>query len=177
VRHLHRDTQLVRGGLSRSHHDETSEALYLTSGYVYPTAGDAEAAFKGESDRFIYSRYGNPTGAMFEDRLSLVEGAEKCFATASGMAAVFAALACQLRTGDRIVASRALFGSCHYVLSEILPRFGIETVLVDGTDFDEWDTALSEKTQCVFLESPSKLMGAIGLRKGCGRGGRPEYIP
>ena len=109
-------TQLVRGGLHRSPHGETSEALFLNSGFVYDSAEQSEARFKGEDDGFIYSRYGNPTVTMFEERLALLEGAEVCFATASGMAAVHAALACQVRAGDRVVASRALFGSCHVVL-------------------------------------------------------------
>jgi O-succinylhomoserine sulfhydrylase len=148
-------TQLVRGGLSRSSHGETCEALYLTSGFVYESAGSAEARFKGEEDGFVYSRYGNPTVAMFEDRLKALEGAEACFATASGMAAVHAALACQLKAGDRLVASRALFGSCHQIITNILPRFGVETVLVDGTDLDQWRDALKEGAACIFLETPS----------------------
>ena len=148
-------TQLVRGGLSRSHFDETAEAMYLTSGYVYSSAAEAEAAFKGERQRFIYSRYGNPTVAMFEERLRLLEGAEACMATASGMAAVFASMACLVSAGDRVVASRALFGSCHVILTEILPRMGIETVLVDGTDLTEWEQALAPGAKAVFLESPS----------------------
>jgi len=150
-----RQTQLVRGGQTRSAFDETSEALYLTSGYVYGSAEEAEAAFKGNSERFIYSRYGNPTVMMFEERLRRLEGAESCRATASGMAAVFASLLCQLKTGDRVVSSRALFGSCHVILAEILPRFGIETVLIDGRDLDAWEQALAPGAACVFLETPS----------------------
>ena len=148
-------TNLVRGGLSRSAFDETSEALFLTSGYVYPSPEEAEAAFKGDIQRYQYSRYANPTVAMFEERLRLLEGAEACYATASGMSAVFAALLCQIKAGDRVVASRALFGSCHYIITELLPRYGVETVLVDGTDLDAWKTALSEKTAAVFIETPS----------------------
>ncbi|WP_420346787.1 O-succinylhomoserine sulfhydrylase [Pelagibius sp.] len=148
-------TELVRGGQARSAFDETSEALYLTSGYVYSSAEEAEAAFKGDKERFVYSRYANPTVAMFEDRLRLLEGAEACRATASGMGAVFAALICQLKAGDRVVASRALFGSCHYIVSEMLPRYGIETQLVDGTDLEAWEAALSRPATCVFLETPS----------------------
>ena len=148
-------TELVRGGLARSAFDETSEGLFLTSGYVYPSPEDAEAAFTGELKRYQYSRYANPTVAMFEERLRLIEGAEACYATASGMAAVFAALMCQLRTGDRVVASRALFGSCHYIITELLPRYGIESVLVDGTDLEAWDRALGRPTACVFIETPS----------------------
>jgi O-succinylhomoserine sulfhydrylase len=150
-----RQTQLVRGGLARSGFDETAEALYLTSGYVYASAEEAEAAFKGESDRYIYSRYANPTVRMFEERLCRIEGAEDCRATASGMAAVFAALLCQLKAGDRVVASRALFGSCHVILTEILPRLGIETRLIDGRDLDAWQAALAPGAACVFLETPS----------------------
>ncbi len=148
-------TIMVRGGLDRSQFDETAEAIYPTSGYVYASAAEAEAAFAGELDRFIYSRYGNPTVSMFEERLRLLEGAEACMATASGMAAVYAALASHLAAGDRVVGSRALFGSCHVILTEILPRFGVETVLVDGTDLDQWSAALSTPAQAVFVESPS----------------------
>ncbi len=148
-------TKLVRGGLTRSEFDETAEALYLTSGYVYGSAAEAEAAFAGDVDHYIYSRYGNPTVTTFEERLRLLEGAEACLATGSGMAAVFASLACQLSAGDRLVASRALFGSCHVIATEILPRFGVETVVVDGTDLDAWADALSVPTSAVFLETPS----------------------
>lgn len=148
-------TRLVRGGLTRSSFGETCEALYLTSGFVYESAGSAEARFKGEEDGFVYSRYGNPTVAMFEDRLKGLEGAEACFATSSGMAAVHAALASQLKAGDRLVASRALFGSCHQIVTNILPRFGVETVLVDGTDLDQWRDALKDGAACIFLETPS----------------------
>ena len=148
-------TRLVRGGQERSAFEETSEGLFLTSGYVYGTADEAEKAFKGDVERYMYSRYANPTVTMFEKRLAQLEGAEKCISTSSGMAAVFAALACQLQAGDRVVASRALFGSCLYIIDEQLPKFGIETVLVDGTDLDHWKQALSKKTQCVFLETPS----------------------
>ncbi len=148
-------TQAVRGGTKRSEFGETSEALYLTSGYVYTSAEEAEAAFKGDVKRYMYSRFGNPTVAMFEERLRLIEGAESCRATATGMAAVFAALMCQLRAGDRLVASRALFGSCQFVVTELLPRYGIETTTVDGSDLDQWKRALAKKTRAVFLETPS----------------------
>ncbi len=154
-RPLSEATALIRGGLNRTAFDETAEAIFMTSGYVYASAADAEAAFAGETDRFIYSRYGNPTVAMFEERLRLIEGAESCKATASGMAAVFASLASFLSAGDRVVASQALFGSCSVILTEILPRLGIETVLVDGCKLDEWEAALSVQTNAVFLESPS----------------------
>ena len=152
------ETRLVRGGLARSGHDETSEALFLTSGYVYGAAEEAEAAFKGETDRFVYSRYGSPTVAMFEERLRLIEGAEACMATSSGMAAVWNALLSQLKAGDRLVSSRALFGSCHHIVDKLLPRFGVETVFVDGRDLDDWAAALSKPTRCVFLETPSNPM-------------------
>ena len=148
-------TELVRGGLERSAFGETSEGLFLTSGYVYPSPEAAEAAFKGEIKRYQYSRYANPTVAMFEERLRLIEGAETCYATATGMAAVFAAIMCQVKAGDRVVASRALFGSCDYIIAELLPRYGIESVLVDGTDMDAWERALSRPTACVFIETPS----------------------
>ena len=124
-------TQLIRGGTRRTGFDETDEAIFMTSGFVYEKAEDAEAAFKNEIDRFIYSRYGNPTVEMFQDRMSLLEGAEACRATASGMAAVFASLACSTDAGNRVVGSRALFGSCQYILTEILPRFGIDITIVD----------------------------------------------
>ena len=148
-------TRLVRGGTERSAFGETSEGLFLTSGYVYESAEEAEQAFKGEKQRYMYSRYANPTVTMFEKRLALLEGAETCVSTAPGMAAVFAALASQLKAGDRVVSSRALFGSCLYIIAEQLPKFGIETVLVDGIDLEEWKAALSTETQCVFLETPS----------------------
>ncbi len=148
-------TALVRGGLERSGFDETAEALYLTSGYVYSSAAEAEKAFAGDHDRYIYSRYGNPTVTTFEERLRLLEGAEACRATASGMAAVFAALACYVRAGDRVVGSRALFGSCFVILNEILPRLGVDTELIDGTSLEEWDRALAAGARAVFLETPS----------------------
>lgn len=155
---LRPQTRLVRAGLSRSQFRETSEALYLNSGFVFETAAQAEAAFKGENDSYIYSRYGNPTVSVFEERLAALEGADMCRATATGMAAVFSSIACQVRAGERVVASRALFGSCHFIVDQILPRWGIETVFVDGTNLDEWEAALSKPTRAVFLESPSNPM-------------------
>ncbi|HEX4571245.1 MAG TPA: O-succinylhomoserine sulfhydrylase [Dongiaceae bacterium] len=148
-------TKLVQGGVLRSPFGETCEAIYMTSGYVYGSAEEAEAAFANTKPRFIYSRFSNPTVQMFEDRMALLEGAQAARATATGMAAVFAALACLLRAGDRVVASDALFGSCQYILAEILPRFGVETVFVDGRDLGQWKKALSRKTQAVFIETPS----------------------
>lgn len=152
------DTNAVRGGIDRTAFEETSEALFLTSGYVYDTAEAAEAAFAGETDRFIYSRYGNPTIRMFEERLRLLEGGEACWATASGMAAVFNALLALVESGDRIVAARALFGSCSVILSELLPRFGVHTDFVDGTNLSEWEKALSTPAKAVFFETPSNPM-------------------
>lgn len=152
------DTKAVRGGINRTSFEETSEALFLTSGYVYDTAEAAEAAFAGETDRFIYSRYGNPTIRMFEERLRLLEGGEACWATASGMAAVFNALLALVKTGDRIVAARGLFGSCSIILSELLPRFGVHTEFVDGTDLEAWKRALSTPAKAVFFETPSNPM-------------------
>ena len=148
-------TILVRGGTTRSPHDETCEALFMTSGFVYDTAAAAEQAFAQEGSRFVYSRYRNPTVAMFEERLRLLEGAEACRATASGMAAVFAALLCRLRAGQRVVSSRALFGSCHYIVADLLPRWGIETVLIDGRNLGAWEAALAGGAALAFCESPS----------------------
>ncbi len=148
-------TILVRGGSTRSAHDETCEALFMTSGFVYDTAAAAEQAFAQEGSRYVYSRYRNPTVAMFEERLRLVEGAEACRATASGMAAVFAALLCRLRAGQRVVSSRALFGSCHYIVADLLPRWGIETALIDGRDLGAWEAALAGGAALAFCESPS----------------------
>ena len=155
------DTILVRGGLLRSGFDETSEAIFLTSGYVYATAEEAEAAFEGETDRYIYSRYANPTVTMFEERMRLLEGAEAAWATASGMAAVFYSLAAILETGNRVVAARGLFGSCLVILDELLPRFGINTDFVDGEDLEQWERALATPTDAVFFESPSNPMQTL----------------
>lgn len=152
------DTLAVRGGLSRSGFEETAEALYLTSGFVYDSAEDAEAAFAGDVDRFVYSRYGNPTVEMFQERLRALEGAQACTATGSGMGAVFTALAALLGAGDRVVASRGLFGSCFVILDEILPRWGVETVFVDGADLDQWRAALATPATAVFFETPSNPM-------------------
>ncbi len=152
------DTLAVRGGTTRSGFDETSEALFMTSGFVYGSAAEAAAAFAGETDHYMYSRLRNPTVAMLEERLALLEGAEGAWATASGMSAVFNALAATLRAGDRVVAGRALFGSCFQVLDQILPRFGITTELVDGTDLAAWERALATPARAVFLETPSNPM-------------------
>ena len=148
-------TRMVRGGTRRSQFQETSEAIFMTSGFIYTEAEQAEAAFKNENDCFIYGRFANPTVEMFQDRMCLAEGAEACRGTATGMAAVFASLACHVNAGDRVVGSRALFGSCLFVLTDILPRFGVETIIVDGTDLDQWEQALAKPTAAVFLETPS----------------------
>jgi O-succinylhomoserine sulfhydrylase len=151
-------TKLVRGGLERSPYGETSEALYLNSGFVYDAPETAESRFDGtnnDPDAYVYGRYGNPTVSMFEQRLALLEGAEACYGVASGMAAVYGALACVLKTGDHIVSSRALFGSCYQIITNILPRFGITHTLVDGGDMAAWEAAFTPATRCVFLETPS----------------------
>ena len=150
-----KQTQLVRGGLLRSQHGETSEAIFMNSGYVFNSAEEAKARFAGELDGYLYSRYGNPTVTMFEERMALNEEAEACFATASGMAAVFASLMSFLKSGDHVVSSRALFGSCYHILDQILPRYGIITHLIDGIDLLQWEKHITNKTKCIFLESPS----------------------
>jgi O-succinylhomoserine sulfhydrylase len=148
-------TVMTQSAILRSQFMETCEGLFLTSGYVYGSAEEAEAAFANDGSRYVYSRYANPTVSMFEERLRLLEGAEACRGTASGMAAVFASLACFLKAGDRVVGSRALFGSCLYILQNVLPRLGVETAIVDGRDLDQWRSALKPGARAVFLESPS----------------------
>jgi len=149
-------TLAVHAGTRRSQYNEVSEAIFLTQGFVYDTAEQAEARFiKAGRDEFIYARYGNPTVAMFEDRIAALEGAEDAFATASGMAAVNGALTAMLKAGDHVVSSRALFGSCLYILEDILRRFGVEVTLVDGTDLGQWKAALRPGTRAVFFESVS----------------------
>ncbi len=148
-------TQLVHGGSLRSEFEETSEALFLTQGYLYDTMEQAEARFKGDEPGFIYSRFANPTVAMFERRMALLEGAEAARATASGMAAVTASLMGQLKAGDHVVAAKALFGSCLYVVEELLPRFGVASTLVEGADLDAWRAAMRPNTKTAFLESPT----------------------
>ena len=161
-------TKLVRGGTNRSEHGETSEAMFLNSGFVYPDAETAERRFAGEDQGYVYARYGNPTVTMFEDRLRLLEGAEACYGTASGMAAVFGAIACQVKAGDHLVSSRALFGSCFQIVTNILPRFGIKTTLVDGRDLTAWKEAITQETRCVFLETPSNpMLEAIDIAAVC----------
>lgn len=151
-------TLLVRGGTMRSSMDETAEALFLTSGFVYESADQAEATFNGTATHFQYSRFGNPTVSMLEARLAALEGAEACRCTATGMAAVHSALLSHLKTGDRVVASRALFGSCHWIVSTLLPRYGIATEFVDGGDLGQWQAALSRPAALVLLETPSNPM-------------------
>jgi O-succinylhomoserine sulfhydrylase len=147
-------TRLVHGGTGRSPLGETSEALYLTSGFTYGMAEDAEGRFADRLPGFMYSRVANPTVAMFEKRMALLEGAEEAAATATGMAAVHASLFCQLRAGKRVVAARCIFGSCHWILTELLPRFGVEVELVDGKDLDAWADALRKPADIVFFETP-----------------------
>jgi O-succinylhomoserine sulfhydrylase len=155
ARHFRPETRLVHAGTTRSPFGEMSEALFLTQSYVYDTAASAEARFKGEEAGFIYSRYGNPTVAMFEARMCAFEGAESARATATGMAAVTTALMGQLKAGDHVVAAKALFGSCRYVVEEYLPRYGIASTLVEGTDLDQWQQAVRPNTRTFFLESPT----------------------
>ncbi|WP_309087623.1 O-succinylhomoserine sulfhydrylase [Phenylobacterium sp.] len=149
------ETQAVRGGLMRTEHGEISEALFLTQSFSYDSAGSADARFAGEAPGFIYQRFGNPTTEMFEQRLALIEGAEACKATASGMAAVQLALMGLVRAGDHIVAGRALFGSCRWILSEWMPRFGVETTYVDATDIGAWKNAVRPNTKAFLVESPA----------------------
>lgn len=152
----HKRTRAVHGGTRRSQYGEVSEAIFLTQGFVYDTAEAAEERFiEAGPDEFIYARYGNPTVAMFEERIAGLEGAEDAFATASGMAAVSGALMSMLKAGDHVVASRALFGSCLYVLEEILTRYAVEVSFVDGTDLRQWEAAIREDTRAVFFESIS----------------------
>jgi O-succinylhomoserine sulfhydrylase len=149
------ETRLVHSGTLRSQYGETSESLFLTQGYVYNSAEECEARFKGEDPGFIYSRYSNPTISMFERRMIELEGAEAARSAATGMAAVTTAILAPLKAGDHVVASRALFGSCLYVVQDLLPRYGIETTLVDGLDLDQWQRAMKPNTKTFFLESPT----------------------
>ena len=148
-------TRLVRGGIMRSAFNETSEALYLTQGFVYDSAESAVARFSGEEPGYVYSRFANPTVQMFEDRLALLEGAPTCRSMATGMAAVHAALMGCLRAGDHLVAGRALFGSCRWLVAEWLPRFGVETTFVDATDLKAWENAIRPNTRAVLIETPA----------------------
>ncbi|WP_371425601.1 O-succinylhomoserine sulfhydrylase [Tardiphaga sp.] len=149
------ETRLVHSSALRSQYNETSEALFLTQGFIYETAEACEARFKGEDPGFIYSRFSNPNTSMFENRMIDLEGAEAARATATGMAAVTTAILAPLRKGDHVVAAKALFGSCRYVIEELLPRYGIEFTLVDGLDLDQWQKAMRPNTKSLFLESPT----------------------
>ena len=149
------ETRLVHSGTLRSQYGETSEAMFLTQGYVYDSAEQCEARFKGEDPGYIYSRYSNPTIAMYERRMIELEGAEACRSSATGMAAVTTAILAPLRTGDHVVAAKALFGSCRYVVEDLLPRYGITCTLVDGLDLDQWKRAMRPNTKSCFLESPT----------------------
>ena len=160
-RPLHPQTTLVHSGTLRSQFGETSEAMYLTQGFVYDSAEAAEARFKGEAPGFIYSRYANPTVDMFERRMAALEGAEDARAMASGMAAVSAALLCQLKAGDHIVAAKQLFGSCRWVAETLCPKFGIETTIIDGTSPEAWEAAIRPNTKVFFLESPTNPTLAV----------------
>lgn len=148
-------TQLVHSGTTRTPYGETSEALFLTQGFVYDTAEACEARFTGEDPGFIYSRYANPTTDMFEKRMCAIEGAEEARATASGMAAVAAAILCQVRAGDHVLAAKAMFGSCRYIIETLLPKYGVEFTLIDGVNFENWENAVRPNTKVMFLESPT----------------------
>ncbi len=152
---LHPDTLLVHGGTLRTPFGETSEALFLTSGFTYSSAAEAEYLFKNDSEGFTYTRFANPTTTMFETRMALLEGAEEARATASGMAAVTTALLCCLKAGDHVVAAKAMFGACRVVIEDILPRFGIASTLIDGRDLAAWKDAIRDNTRVLFCESPS----------------------
>ena len=161
-------TQAIRSGTMRSEFGETSEALFLTSGYSYDCAEDAAARFAGEQEGMTYSRLQNPTVRMLEERIAIMEGAEACRATASGMAAMTAALLCQLEAGDHVVASRALFGSCRWLTDSLLPKFGIETTVIDGREIENWEQAITPKTKVFFFETPANpTMEVIDLRSVC----------
>ena len=157
-------TKLVRGGTMRSEFGETSEAMFLTSGYAYDSAEQAAARMSGDEEGYVYSRYGNPTNQMLAERLALLEGAETCRITASGMGAISSAMIAPCSAGDRVVAASALFGSCRHICSTILPRYGVETEFVNGTDLEDWKRALSKPTRLVLIESPSNpLLEAVDI--------------
>jgi O-succinylhomoserine sulfhydrylase len=161
-------TQLVHAGRLRSNFDENAEAMFLTSGFAYDSAELAEAVFKNEVPHYQYSRFGNPTLTMLESKLAAIEGAEACRVTATGMAAVHAAMLSHLKAGDRVVAARALFGSCHWIVSTLLPQYGIETVFVDGRDLAVWAAALAHPTTMVLLETPSNpMLEIVDMRAVC----------
>ncbi|APG62545.1 O-succinylhomoserine sulfhydrylase [Sphingorhabdus lutea] len=164
----HPDTQAIRAGTMRSEFGETSEALFLTSGYCYDKAGDAAARFAGEQEGMTYSRLQNPTVQMLEERIALMDGAEACRATASGMAAMSTALLCQLQAGDHVVASRSLFGSCRWLIDNLLPKFGIETTVINGLELENWEAASKPNTKIYFFETPANpTMEVFDIRKIC----------
>ena len=158
IRDYRPETRLIHAGTLRSQFNETSEALFLTQGYVYDTAEQCEARFSGKEPGYVYSRYSNPTVSMFEQRMAALEGAEAARGTASGMAAVSAALMGLVRAGDHVVAAKALFGSCRWVVEDWMPRFGVESTLVDGTDLAQWQKAIRSNTKVCFLETPTNPM-------------------
>jgi O-succinylhomoserine sulfhydrylase len=165
----------VRGGRLQTPFGETSEALFLNSSYTYSTAEEGEGRFDGSIEGFKYGRYSHPNLAMLESRLALMEGAESCIVTSSGMSAMFASLMCQLKSGDHVVAGKVLFSSCHYIITEILPRFGITYTLVDGNDMAAWGKAITKKTRCVFIETPAnpplELVDIAAVAKLCKKTG------
>lgn len=168
-------TKMVHAGTQRSQFGETSEALFLTQGFVYDSAEAAEARFKGEDDGYVYSRYANPTVHMFEQRMCALEGAEAARATASGMAAISSALLCQVKAGDHVVAAKALFGSCRWIVETLLPRYGVDTTLIDGTDNDAWERAVRPNTKVLFFESPTNptldvmdIAHIVSVARNCG---------
>jgi len=172
---LHPETLLIQSGTLRTHFGETSEALFLNSGFVYNNAEEAEARFKGEAEGYVYSRYGNPTNTMFETRMALLEGAEAARGTASGMAAVASALLSCLKAGDHVVAGRAMFGACRYIIEDLLPRFGVSSTLADGRDLNAWRSAMRDNTRVLFCESPANpllelvdLAGVAAIAKDAG---------
>ncbi|MEM8540957.1 MAG: O-succinylhomoserine sulfhydrylase [Pseudomonadota bacterium] len=174
-RNLGPATQMVHGGTMRSPFGETSEAMFLTQGFVYDSAEAAEARFKGEDDGFVYSRYANPTVSMFEERMCMLEGAEAAKATSSGMAAVAAAILCQLQAGDHVVSARALFGSCRWIVETLLPSYGIESTMVDGTNPKAWEDAVRPNTKVLFFESPTNptlevidIEHVVSVARSCG---------
>ena len=172
-------TRLVHGGSVRSQYGETSEALFLTSGYVYDRAETAFARFKGEDDGFLYSRFGNPTVRMFEERMCALEEADDARAAATGMAAVMASLFCFLQAGDHVLASRSLFSSCRYIIETLLPRFGISSTLIDGTDLAQWRAGVQSNTKAFFIETPSnpvlEVLDIAGIAKIAKKAGADFY--
>ena len=159
------ETQLIRGGTLRSNFGETSEAIFMNSGFCYNSAETAERRFNGDEPGFVYSRYVNPNLKMLEDRLAMLEGAQSCSVAASGMSAVFSSIMCQIKAGDHFIASKVLFGSCYHIAANILPNYGIEVTFVDGANIDEWKSAFKSNTKVVFIETPSNpTLGVIDIK-------------